>query len=297
MRSLKFTTLLLIVAALVLTGCNLPSGNKPAPSATPDIVATQVKELLTRMPTATSTPLETQTPAPGATLAFSATPLPTHTPLPTFTALPGLTASATPDPNATVNPGDPAATLGKPDWKDTLNKAKSVLYDDDNTRIEYKGDAMVLTSKAATGWVGWRLAYTQQSAENFYIEGVFKPADCKGRDLYGLTFRINKANAGYFFGVSCDGKYNLYARDFTNNVMAEIKPFEANAAILQGGGQVNRLGVLANGSKISLYANGVLLGDVNDGTYASGFFGPFIAGNETPNFSYQLAEISLWNIK
>jgi hypothetical protein len=275
-----------LIGALLLSGCNVPGREKPAPSATPDLVATEVQNMLTRLPTVTnpSATANTNTPAV-ATLVATSTPVPTFTPLPSFTTAPKETA--------TTNPGDPASSLGKPTWTDTLNTAKNFYQDDnDNTQIKVSGGAVVMTSKTAIGWHGWTLTYAQPAAD-FYLQGLFKVEGCGGSDLYGLVFRADKENAGYFFGVTCDGKYNLYARDFNNNVMTKITDFTPNSAILTGSGQLNRLGVLTNADKISLYVNGTLLEEISDGTYSKGYFGPFIAG-QTENFTSSMEEISLW---
>ncbi len=282
---------LLILASLVflLSGCNLPGREKPAATPTEDVLATEVQKLLT--PSATSDQAQaanTETPLPVAS-ATATTASATETPAPSPTAPATLTA--------TLNPGDPAASLGKPSWKDTLDSTKNFyLYENDNTRIEAGDGTLKLTSVTAVGWVGWTLTYVQKPA-NFYLEGVFKSGDCSGKDLYGLVFRASKENAGYFFGVTCDGNYNLYARDFNNNTNAEIRSYQANSAILQGGGQTNRIGVLANGDKLSLFVNGVLLEDIQDGTYSSGYFGAFVAGNATSGFTAEMDEITLWNIE
>ena len=277
--------LILSIAALLLSGCNVPGRQTALPSPTADIVATEVQRMLTQVPTPTPAPTSTEQPSP---TVLATLPAATDTPAPSPTAPATLTA--------TVNPSDPAASLGAPTWKDTLDNAKNFyLYENDNTRIEMGSGALKLTSITTVGWHGWTLTYVAKPA-NFYLEGVFKTGDCAGKDLYGLIFRASKENAGYFFGITCDGQYNLYTRDFNNNVNTEIKPYQSNAAILKGAGQVNRVGVLANGDKLSLYVNGVLLEDIKDSTYTDGYFGPFIAGNQTANFTVDLDEISMWKI-
>jgi hypothetical protein len=279
--------LILTLTVLLLSGCNYPGREAQSPSPTVDVVATEVQRLLTQAPTST--------PIPTSTLGAQTAPTDTSTP-PAATQTPAPSPTAPATLTATVNPGDPASSLGQPSWKDTLDNAKNFyLYENDNTRIELVSGALKLTSITAIGWHGWTLTYVTKPA-NFYLEGVFKTGDCAGTDLYGLVFRMSKESAGYFFGITCDGQYNLYARDFNNSINTEIKAFQANAAIVKGSGQVNRVGVLANGAKLSLYVNGVLLEDITDSTYSDGYFGPFIAGNQTPNFSIELDDISLWKL-
>ncbi len=68
------------------------------------------------------------------------------------------------------------------------------------------------------------------------------------------------------------------------------------AGIVTGSNQANRLGVRAEGDRISLYANGNLLAEITDSTFSEGNFGAFIAANETPGFTVWMEEISLWNL-
>jgi hypothetical protein len=62
-----------------------------------------------------------------------------------------------------------------------------------------------------------------------------------------------------------------------------------------GSNSVNRLGVMVNGDRISLYANGVLLEETTDVTFKDqGNFGAFVSANETAGFTVKLDEIRLW---
>lgn len=273
---MRKSTPILLLLALILASCNLPANNTPVPSPTFDIVSTQVSEMLT------------QTLAASPTLPATQTPAPTATPQPSATQQ--ITATAT----ATTNPNDPSKSLGKPTWSDNLETAKNFyLYESDNTRIEAQPNALKLTGRTANGWHGWTLTYIQKPT-NFYLEGSFQTHECKGTDLYGLIFRAGKENTGYFFGATCDGHYNLYARDFKNNVMTKIIALKEAKAINPGSEMTNRLGVMAQGTKIGLYANGTLLEEINDATFTDGYFGPFVAANETPDFKVELNQINLW---
>jgi hypothetical protein len=274
-------TAILLLLSILLAGCNLPDRSLPEPSATPDVVATEVARMKTEMPTATNPPTQAPLQPTGTLPSF-----------PTDTAAPSPTNQAA--VTSTPIPGDPAAALGAPGWKDSLDTTKNFyLYDNDNTAVEAGSGTLRLIGRTNIGWHGWSLTYAQNAAD-FYLEGTFVTGTCRGADLYGLTFRANKENAGYFFGITCDGRYDLRARDFNNNTDTEILPLKSNPAILTGSGQTNRIGVKTEGSKISLYANGVLMEEVTNDTYTAGYFGPFIAGFETAGFTVDLDQIALW---
>ena len=281
---------LLIILLPALAGCNLPTGFVAAP--TTDAVATQVAQLLTAAPTFTL-------PAPEA--APSDTPVPaTPTLEPTAAdtqAPPTQAAPAAPAASPTFPSGDPKSGLGAPTWHNTLDTGKNFYqYENDNTRVVMENGALALTGLSSNGWLGWSLTYSHP-AQNFYLEGTFIPQTCSGADMYGLVFRAPSADAGYFFGVTCDGRYNLHARDFTAGTDTNLIQLTANSAIQAGSNQVNRLGVKANGDKIALYANGILLQEITDTAFTKeGSFGALVAANDTTGFTVKMDEISLWKL-
>lgn len=273
-----------LIAALLLAGCNLPTRTRSS-TPTADLVATQVSLLLTQNPTATTAP--TQTVAP------SSTPEPaTKTPPP---ATPTVETAATPLPTPTSPSGDPKASLGEPTWHSTLDSTRAFYqYENEGTRVTIENGALVLTGLTSNGWLGWSLTYSNP-AQNFYLEAVFSPQACSGADLYGLIFRSANNEQGYFYGLTCDGRYNLHARDFkdgSDKVLADLTP---GSPIQMGSNSVNRAGVLVNGSSIRLYANGTLLQEITDDTFKEkGNFGAIVAANETAGFTVKMEEISLW---
>lgn len=269
----------ILVVSLILAGCNLPTNAEALPTPTTDLVATEVSALLTAQPTQQPT----------------LPPQPTLTPMtvPTMTLEPA-TPTVTAQPSPTTVAGDPAVTYGQPTWTDALDNAKNFyLYENDNTKVEEETGSLALVGRNANGWLGWSLTYAQQPA-NFYGEMTFITRDCASNDLYGMVFRANKENAGYFYGMTCDGKISLYTRDFNNNTNAELLSAQSAPSALTGSNQTNRLGVQATGSKLSLYVNGVLAAEVNDSTYASGYLGAFIAANQTAGFRVDLDTVKLW---
>jgi hypothetical protein len=54
--------------------------------------------------------------------------------------------------------------------------------------------------------------------------------------------------------------------------------------------------VMLQGSKLSLYANGVLLGEVTDGTWSSGHFGVFAGAHASSSFTLRVDEINYWKL-
>jgi hypothetical protein len=267
-----------LTGTLLLSACSAPQPAIATP--TEDPVATQVALLLTNMPTATI--LE-----PTPTFPPTETPQP-ETPSP---------APPTHTPTPTNPPDDPRFSLGEPTWTDTLENASSFyLFENENTRVTLENNALLLTGLQANGWHGWTLTFSREP-KNFYLEATLNPQTCSSSDLYGLIFRAPTASAGYFFGVTCDGRFNLRARNFEDGRDQAIIEMTSNSAILAGSGVTNRLGVMANGSSLALYANGVLLKEVNNASFENhGFFGAFVAAQQTAGFTVRMEEVSLWNL-
>ncbi len=276
---MRYRALSLTLIAVLLAGCNLPTSPIDT-TPTVDPVATQISLLLTQMPTATAAATATSTP--------SVTAEPTQ-------AQP--TAESSPTPTATLSAGSLRASLGAPAWTDSLETGKAFYqYENDNTKVVMTGGALELTGITANGWMGWSLTFSQKP-QNFYLDALFTPQTCSGADVYGLVFRAPDTESGYFFGVTCDGRYNLRSRDFGDGTNVAVIELSQNAAIHSGSGQTNRLGVHAVGNKIGLYVNDTLLQEVTDSSYASaGNFGAFVAANNTANFMVKMEEISLWNL-
>lgn len=284
--------ILILVGSLLLASCNLP-GAPSAATPTPDTIATQVSQLLTAQPTATESgaavPDETaEPPTTEPDITFTPDVEPTESPVPTEPA-----ATAAP----TAPASDPKNDLGEPSWQNDLSSADVFyLYENEGTRVTHREGALVLTGLIPNGWHGFSLTFAQRP-QNFYLETVFNTRTCAGADLYGMVFRAPDTSSGYFFGVTCDGRYNLHARNFNDGSDRIVIDLTENSAILSGSDQTNRLGIMANGDQIGLYANGVLLQQVVDSTFSSsGHFGPFIAAYPSAGFTVEMDQVSLWNL-
>lgn len=277
--------IILLILGLLMTGCNAPTALPTTPTNTPDVIATEVSRLMTAAPTLTL-PLASATPAPALATLELTTPAPLEP-----TGTPTVEASAT----ATDQP-QPTNADDTPDWTDSF-EGNSLFYqfENGNTRAVQSGGSLVLTALNSNGWMGYSLTYSQKP-KNFVMEATFTTQACSGSDIYGLIFRAPDDNAGYFFGVTCDGRYSLRGRNFATGADANAVELTSSTAIKSGANQTNILRVTTEGSTIGLFINDTLVHEVVDETFTeAGFIGAFIAANETPGFTVNLEEISLWN--
>jgi hypothetical protein len=135
-----------------------------------------------------------------------------------------------------------------------------------------------------------------QSADG-YIEFVTETGTCSGLDQYGIVARMvgsDNGYIGYLYGFSCDGKYSL--RGWDGEAMTAFVNWTPSADILAGSNQVNRIGIKLDGTKISMYANGKLLKEINTDAYTQGWYGVFIGASSTANFTVTGTEFSVWEL-
>jgi hypothetical protein len=319
---MKRSFLLILMAALILSGCGLlPTGRQDLSDSG---MATRVSQLLTAMPTSTGQPGEavvtlppfaqptaqvivitqpvvTATPmvatqvATAASLAVTQTPAPSATPQMTETAT--LAPTATTGPTATISPNDPRQRLGNPAYIDTMDKSNTWPGGTDPfTSIDFKDGWLYLT--ALDKFDGWRLTFPE--LQDFYLEATIRSQQCSGLDHWGIIARVPdkmNANQGYLFGVNCEGQFSL--RKFDGNVgkngtMTTLINWKSSPAIKIGANQTNRLGLMAIGSRLILYINGIQVGESKDSTYTQGYYGVFIGQKNTPDMTIGVDEMDYW---
>jgi hypothetical protein len=76
-----------------------------------------------------------------------------------------------------------------------------------------------------------------------------------------------------------------------------LRDWTAAESIVQGSGAANRLGLLAQGDRITPFANGVPLGPaVQDSTLPYGTFGLYAMARETPGVAVYFDDFALWYV-
>lgn len=267
----------LVSCACVLTALACTISGTPTPPSSQ--VETEVAKLLTERPPASPTLAETTV----AATSLPASPVPpTDTP----------TATATPIPTPTPPATDPRLNLGTPDWHDPFDTGQNWYLEGGNPHAEISQGKLVFSVVEADKGDWWRLAAPHLT--NFYLEGTASTTACSGADRYGLVVRAPDLNQGYLFGFTCDGRYSLRAWD--GSEFTKLKDWTSSPAILAGPSQTNRLGLMADGSRLSLYANGVFLDEIHDDRFGEGRFGLFIASNVTPNYAIQFDVLDYWKL-
>ncbi len=281
-------SILLSFLLLSLSGCNLPDS---APT-TPDELATQVAFLLTSPPSIQSS--ATTQPS------LDESDVPSNPDLPTLTVEVGETMEPTTEPTTTSTNVSLDLPQGNSNWSDpfldgTRFGINDEGYDDGQTKIVISNGAMVLTSVTSSGWRGWRL--TSQKPSNYYLKADFTTTECSGSDQYGLVIQSPDydSGSGYYFGLTCDGRFAFQRWD--ENGLANLQGWDTHDNISVGANQDNSMGIMKNGNQYVLYVNDAKIAEIQDEKYSTpGYFGPFIAGVNTVNFTVKMNNIEYWNL-
>ena len=297
----KAITLFVILAAVLLAGCSVVERFKMAEQ---QYLETRVVDLLEEMPAEVAKTVEPVVTGEAKAVETEVVEETAETLEPTVevTEEPEVeeTPVATEEPTAepTVESVDPAVYLGTPNWVDEMEKPEFwVAGSDEFTSAVFENGAM--TFKALSETPGWRIATTEELSKA-YMEATVKMGACTGTDGYGLVFRVPKNvnyNQGYFFAVTCDGRYSLrlwngLSGDNGKSVM--LKYLTASDLINKGKDQTNRLGVAAVGDRLVLFINGEKVDEFKDDTYPSGFFGLFVNRDNTKDLTVYADQVRYW---
>jgi hypothetical protein len=283
---------ILLSACLLFTLACLGTATPVSENAVRTEVARQLTSLAA-MTQAGGTPL-----GPAENGGGSPGELPTVTPTgsPPPSATPTVTPTITQTPSHTPPADDPRLTLGAPDYRTDFPDATNwYLYDDSDIRFAVVDHKFVMTAKNANAFDGWTL--TAWKLANYYLEMTATPDACSGRDRYGLVVGSPGPgqNPNYLLKVACDGYYAFgFFNSTIDNKFHYLKEWTKSAFILTGPGQTNRVGFLAEGTHLSLYANGHLLTDLSEPLFGEGRFGLFVGSVNTPNFTVRVSEVAYW---
>jgi len=233
-------------------------------------------------------------------VSFTATALDAMLNPPPDTPTPAATNTLEPTATEPLPEGDPKNSLGSPNWHDDLSTGRNWNLDTSDitfgsTTFSVKDGKLVATSATTSEGYVWWLNF--RKLKDAYLEAKFEVGSCSGGDQYGLVFRAVNYEDGhaYYYSISCDGNYGL--RRWTEPGSVMLLNYKKSDFINTGSNQTNTLGIWMQDNRISLYANGKLLEEINDKELRNeGHFGIFINAIETPGFTVKMDEISYWQL-
>lgn len=294
----KAITLIVILAAILMAGCSVVERFKVAEK---QYLETRVAELMEELPTEVAVTVEPvateEAKAVETEVVVEETVEATVEETVEVTEEPEVdeTPVVTEEPEAepTVVSSDPAVYLGSPDWVHDMDVADWDVSASEFDLASFANGAMIL--KALHDEPGWRIAPTTEELGKAYMEGTFSVGVCSGIDSYGLIVRTSRStgfNSGYFFAVTCDGRYSLRLWDGTKSVM--LVNLKVSDLINKGKDQANRLGVAAVGDTLTLFINGAKVDTVVDEKLEKGYFGVFINRDKTKDLTVKVDQVRYW---
>jgi hypothetical protein len=302
----KKLALFSILIVILLAGCSVVPQFKQARE---DYLETRVVEILSEMPTAEPPAIEeaTATTEVIATEEVTAEPTEEITAEPTTETTEEATAEVTATEEATEEVSaeskgmtesyDPKVYLGDSDWEDNMTTVGSWPLGTDLSSATYENETLMIT--ALSDKFSWRIASTGALGDA-YIEATIKVGECSGADSYGIIFRVPENtgyNRGYLYGIDCKGKYSLRSWDGmtgASGVMTYLQEPTESSLIKAGSNQTNRLGIMAVGDRLVMYANGEKLGEVKDNMYSTGFFGIYLKRDKTADLTVYVDDVGYW---
>ena len=246
--------------AITLAGCNLP-GATPLPATDTVLIYTQAAQTVSAQLTA----LATSTPVTAAVETVQSPGDPTQE-QPTSTVVPSPTATPSPtvEPTNSQPPSQPVELVFEDDFSEDTS-----WYTEQNSRFSleltdegYKISVNILNAPI------WSIR--DQSFEDVIVEVDTTRLSGAKSGYSGLVCRHQDEDNYYALVISSDGTYGIAKME--DGEFEFIQEGSDQSGVLKSGA-ANRLRAECIGEKLSLYANGQLLLQVQDDDFPSGAVG------------------------
>jgi eukaryotic-like serine/threonine-protein kinase len=200
----------------------------------------------------------------------------------TATAIARATATAHAQASATAGVIQ-TATAGTPAYEDSLtdpnNPNTQAAQWDQNSHCTFAQDGYHVTE----GVNLVNLHGCRESANQYSDATISVDVRIHSGHSGGLFFRVTldalgNYNGGYLFEIDSEGNYKISA---FNNSPQPLQDWTFTSALKKGFSVKNTLQVIARGSKLLFYANGIFLIAISDSTYSSGLIAFLATTNGT----------------
>jgi tRNA A-37 threonylcarbamoyl transferase component Bud32 len=224
-----------------------------------------------------------------ATVAPSATPVATARP--TATLSPTVAPTATPASEATAEADtDPTVEAGGPLYMEDFSSPGAEWEVSENEGARYRVDAGAYSIEVIkTNWIAWNLI--GQELADFEVE--FEVALVEG-DRYndaGLLFRFQDADNYYEIDINGEGSFAIGKE--VNDEWVQIVEWTSDPSV-QAFGRVNRVRLVAEGTRFTLYINDEYLASFSDDSFGSGGIGPVVTAYDEPPARATFDNIKIW---
>jgi eukaryotic-like serine/threonine-protein kinase len=241
----------------------------PSVDADTQTAVTQVQHTATTMPTLTPTPNMTATVQAATATAVQQARQATVTAIARQTATVQAQASATAGVIQT-------ATAGNATYADALNNANATTTRqanwDQNDSCAFQGDGYHVSAKKVFG--KGQFKGCMESGYSYTNATISVDITMLGGHAGGVFFRVNtdlfRNYAGYLFALDSQGNYTVSRSNNFSSGDVPLKEGTVASGFRAGYNVKNTLQIIANGSSLSFYVNGVFLDKEQDATFTSG---------------------------
>ncbi len=138
----------------------------------------------------------------------------------------------------------------------------------------------------------WSTLGSADPLGDFYVEVDATKEAGPADGMLGIIFRYKDIDNFYAFLVSADGWYVLLK--YVDGEVSRPIDWSESAALETGEGAANKLGVLADGGEIAIYANDEELDRVQDRSFAEGQVALLVGTNKDGNLEVSFDNFGLW---
>jgi hypothetical protein len=217
------------------------------------------------------------------------------------------------DPDAPVEPSEEATGDAFPDATARIEEITGVepTFSDD-FRLDQAYWDMSLADNAlffydqrslhaevsSANWIAWSVLRTDTETAtdltDFYAEVDLTFIQQPPGAAAGMVFRLQDSDNFYLYAVDPTGYYNLQKK--SGGEWVELVAWTESDLIETGEEVTNRLGVLAEGSTLTLTLNGVVVAEVEDADLENGSLALMAEAFDSPNVEVAFDNFSLWDL-
>lgn len=147
-------------------------------------------------------------------------------------------------------------------------------------------------------WIGWSEyvggEQDQMQFSDFYAEVDMGFAQRPEGAAGGMVVRLQDSGDFYYFAIEAAGNFSL--RKKVGGVWVELIPGTASDQIDSADDAMNRIGMLAEGDRLALTVNGVVVGEVQDPDLDAGYLALLAATTTTAPVEVIYDNFMLWDL-
>jgi hypothetical protein len=142
-------------------------------------------------------------------------------------------------------------------------------------------------------WLAWSESDVELEDFLLQVEALQVSGETPSGEA-GVVFRKQDADNFYFFAVDSSGSYSLWKK--VDGVWQALVDWTESGAVAAGPDAENRLTILAEGPRLAVMVNDMLLAEVEDASFASGTVALAAGTFADPGYSAAFDNLEIWTL-